>query len=192
MNNLKIGIVGTGNVTTQSYLPYLSQEPDVALGYFNRTHDKTVACAAQFGGTAFDTLDALMAWQPDAVMILTRETQRLDATRAVLRHRPKRLFFEKPLVAAQGQENVSEQDFLDAKRLMAQADAMGCETAMVFNYRFFEHSLLAKRIVEERGFGTVRNISGLVHYACWSHCIDTNKPNQRYAHRATQYRLESQ
>jgi len=172
MSNLKIGIVGTGNVASQSYLPYLSQETDASLGYFNRTRDKAVACAVQFGGTAFDTLDALMAWQPDAVMILTHETQRLEATQAVLRYRPKRIFFEKPLVAAQGQANVSEQDFLDARQLMTQADAIGCETAMVFNYRFFEHSLLAKRIVEERGFGAVRNISGLVHYACWSHCID--------------------
>jgi predicted dehydrogenase len=43
---------------------------------------------------------------------------------------------------------------------------------MVLNYRFFDHPLLAKRIIEERGFGRAVNITGLVHYACWSHAID--------------------
>ena len=43
---------------------------------------------------------------------------------------------------------------------------------MVFNYRFFDHPLHAKRLVAERGFGRVVNITGLVHYACWSHAID--------------------
>jgi predicted dehydrogenase len=43
---------------------------------------------------------------------------------------------------------------------------------MVFNYRFFDHSQLAQRLVSERDFGRVLNVTALVHYACWSHCID--------------------
>jgi predicted dehydrogenase len=70
------------------------------------------------------------------------------------------LFFEKPLAARAGQA------------ILQKAGAVGCETAMVFNYRFFEHSLLAKRLVAERDFGMAVNITGLVHYACWSHAID--------------------
>ncbi len=172
MSPLKIGIVGTGKVTVASYLPYLAQEPDVTLGYYSRTREKSDACAAQFGGQVFDSVAALMAWDPDTVLMLTRETQRLEATQAILEHRPRRIFFEKPLVAAHGQENVTEQDFIDARQIIQQAEAIGCETAMVFNYRFFEHSALARRIIEDRGFGKVLNISGLVHYACWSHSID--------------------
>ena len=48
MSPLKIGIVGTGKVTVASYLPYLAQEPDVTLGYYSRTREKSDACAAQF------------------------------------------------------------------------------------------------------------------------------------------------
>lgn len=48
----------------------------------------------------------------------------------------------------------------------------GCETAMIFNYRFFEQTLAAKSIIAERNFGQVINAAGFVHYACWSHCID--------------------
>ncbi len=172
MRSLKIGIVGTGKVARANYLPCLAEDKDVSIGYLSRTRASAEACAAQFGGQVFDTAAALLAWDPDAVLVLTRETQRLQATRALLAHKPRRIFFEKPLVAANGQENVTEQDFADARSLLREAERAGCETAMVFNYRFFEHSQLAKRLVAERNFGPVRNITGLVHYACWSHAID--------------------
>jgi|GEM_PF-333258 len=172
MSTLKIGIVGTGKVTQNSYLPGLAQHTDVTLGYFNRTPEKAAACAARFGGQAFGTVAELMDWQPDAVMILTREMERLEATQAVLAYRPRRVFFEKPLVARKGQEHVTEQDFFDAQKLLQQTESIGCETAMVFNYRFFEHTQIARRVVAERNFGRVLNITGLVHYACWSHAID--------------------
>ena len=172
MSPLKIGVVGTGKVACANYLPCLAAEPDVSIGYYNRTRASAEACAAQFGGQVFDTAGDLLRWEPDAVLVLTLETQRLDAARALLAHKPRRVFFEKPLVAARGQENVSEQDFLDGRAILREADAIGCESAMVFNYRFFEHSLLAKRLIAERGFGAVRNVTGLVHYACWSHAID--------------------
>ena len=43
---------------------------------------------------------------------------------------------------------------------------------MIFNYRFFEHAMLAAQIVDERNFGQATNVTGTVHFACWSHCID--------------------
>lgn len=172
MQSLKIGVVGTGKVARTNYLPCLAEDNDVTIGYFSRTRAVAESCAAQFPGQVFDNAAELLAWNPDAILVLTRETQRLEAARALLAHKPRRIFFEKPLVAANGQENVTEQDFADAQNLLRQAGAIGCETAMVFNYRFFEHSLLAKRLVAEKNFGAVRNVTGLVHYACWSHAID--------------------
>jgi predicted dehydrogenase len=172
MAKLKIAILGTGKVTEGNYLPCLVEEPDVTLGYFNRTQAKAEACAARFGGQVFPSLAALVDWRPDSVFVLTGEKDRYDAACALLEQRPQRLFFEKPLVAHHGQENVTEQDFADGQKILQQAAAQGCETAMIFNYRFFEQSQAAKRMAMERNFGEVRNISGLVHYACWSHCID--------------------
>ena len=172
MDQLKVAIVGAGKVAQNSYLPYLSKEPGMALGYLSRTPAKAEAAAAQFGGQAFDSPAALMAWAPDTVFILTREMDRLDAAMGVLEHSPQRLFLEKPLVARAGQENVTEQDFFDGRRLMHEAGRRGCETAMIFNYRFFDHTLLARRIAAERDFGQVVSVVGQTHYACWSHCID--------------------
>ena len=169
---LKIGLVGTGNVAKGNYIPCLAGQEDVDLGYYNRTKGKADAGAAEFGGEAFDTLAALLVWSPDSVFVLPRETERLAAANALLELKPKRLFFEKPLVSAHSQEDVREEDFTDARTLLQKADAQGCETAMIFNYRFFDQPLKAKELIAQRHFGRVVNITGLVHYACWSHAID--------------------
>jgi predicted dehydrogenase len=170
--SLKIGIVGTGNVAQRNYVPCLAGQEDVALGYYNRTRAKAETVAAAFGGQVFESMVALADWQPDAIFVLTREIDRLETATALLELNPRRLFFEKPLVARHGQEDVREEDFLNARALLQDAAARNCETAMVFNYRFFDQSLRAKEIIAERSFGRAVNITGLVHYACWSHAID--------------------
>jgi predicted dehydrogenase len=43
---------------------------------------------------------------------------------------------------------------------------------MIFNYRFFDHTVLLKKLVAERDLGRVLSVTGATHYACWSHCID--------------------
>jgi predicted dehydrogenase len=172
MPPLRVALLGTGKVAVDSYLPYLTKEPDLLLGYYNRTFSKAQHCAEKFGGVAFQSLAELAAWNADTVLVLTTETQRYAAAMALLEHHPKRVFFEKPLCAQAGQENVSEEDFFNARLLLQKAKEVQAETAMVFNYRFFEHSIRAKRIIAERQFGSVLNVTGLVHYACWSHSID--------------------
>ena len=169
---MKIALAGTGNVAKRNYIPCLAAQEDVELGYYNRTSAKAEAVAAEFGGEVFDSLDALAAWDPDSIFVLTRETDRRDLLSALLDLNPRRLFCEKPLVAQNGQEDVREDDFAAARDLLQRAKAQGCETAMIFNYRFFDQPLKAKRLIAARDYGQVNNISGLVHYACWSHAID--------------------
>ena len=169
---LKIAIVGTGKVARQNYLPYLSKRQDVILSYYSRTPAKAEACANDFGGHAARSIQELLGEDPDAVLVLTDETQRYDATLPLLEYHPRRIFFEKPLVAQAGQANVREEDFFKARAMLQQAQAAGAETAMVFNYRFFDQSLRARQIVQERGFGKLIQASLMVNYACWSHCID--------------------
>jgi predicted dehydrogenase len=172
LKKLKIALVGTGNVARNNYLPYLSKQEDVLLTYYSRTQSKAQACAEAFGGRVVDSLEALHAEEPDAILVLTRETQRYEVAKALLQGQPKRLFFEKPLVAQHGQDQVCEDDFYKARELLQQATAAGTDTAMVFNYRFFDHTVRATRIVAERGFGPLIHASMFVNYACWSHCID--------------------
>jgi myo-inositol 2-dehydrogenase / D-chiro-inositol 1-dehydrogenase len=169
---MRIAIVGTGNVAKDCYLPFLKTQKDVELAYFSRTPAKAEACAAACGGKAYASLRDLLATDPDAVFVLTNETTRADVLAELVPLKPRRLFLEKPLVARNGQDNVTEEDFTTAQRLLAQLHAQGCQTAMIFNYRFFDQIMAAREIVEKRAFGTPLNAVVATNYACWSHSID--------------------
>ena len=101
--SLKIAIVGTGGVASGNYLPYLSKQSDVALSYFSRTQAKAEECARKFGGRVAGSIPDLLAGNPDAVLVLTGEKERYDVAGVLLEGRPRRIFFEKPLVAQHGQ-----------------------------------------------------------------------------------------
>jgi predicted dehydrogenase len=169
---LRIAVAGVGPVARNNYLPFLAKQPDVALAYWNRTPAKAAAAAREFGGEACATLADLAAWEPTAVLVLTAETARHAVGMELIRCGAKRVFFEKPLVAAHGQARVSEGDFFAGRDMMRLAAKRGCETAMVFNYRFFEQSVAARALAKRRRFGKVITVTAQVHYACWSHCID--------------------
>ena len=169
---MKIAIVGTGNVARSNYLPFLSKQEDVDLVYFSRTKSKADACASDFGGKVVESTEEILSEDPDATLVLTMETQRYEAAVSILAGRPRRLFFEKPLVAGNGQANVCEDDFINAKDLLERSKNRGTETAMVFNYRFFDQTVRMQKIVADRGFGELIHASLFVNYACWSHCLD--------------------
>ncbi len=169
---LKIAVVGTGPVARGNYLPFLAGQADVALAHWNRTPASAEASAGEFGGKPLGSLDEVASWGPDSALVLVNERGRREVATRLIERGVRRIFFEKPLTAAAGQANVAEQDFLDGKAMLALARARGCETAMVFNYRFFDHCAAARAAVAERDFGAALNVAGFVHFACWSHCLD--------------------
>lgn len=172
MKTLKIAIIGTGNIARNNYVPVLAEIDDIELFYYSRTKQKATALADKFGGIVVGSLPALMENDPDAIFLLTRENDRYGAAMSVLGFSPHRIFFEKPLVAAAGQSRVQEDDFFKAREILNLAKKQNCETAMIFNYRFFDQTMLAKQIIAERNFGEIVNFTGYVHYSTWSHCID--------------------
>ena len=171
-NKLKIAVVGTGKVAVGNYLPALSKYDDVQLGCYNRTTEKAQKAVEDFSGHLLESLEDVAAWEPDAVLVLTSEKARFATAMQLIELGLTRLFFEKPLVARNGQAHVDEQDFELGCQVMQAAHEHQCQTAMIFNYRFFEQTQMAKQIATDRQFGQVVNFMGMVHYACWSHCID--------------------
>jgi len=169
---LTVGIVGTGGIAKTRYVPFLAKVDDVSLLYWNRTRQKAEDCAAQFGGKVLGSIEDLVAARPDAILVLTNEMARYEVAMKLLAGRPRRLFFEKPLVAMEGQARVREKDFHLARELLQRARDGGTETAMVFNYRFFDVVQTARRIIQERSWGKFLHAAAFVHYACWSHAID--------------------
>ena len=170
--SLRIAVVGTGEVARNNYLPFLAAQPGVTFACWNRTGARAVEAGRHFGCEVLPTLEAVAAWQPTAALVLTAETVRHEVGTALIKLGVPKIFFEKPLVAVQGQARVSEEDFTKGREMLRLAAKRGCETAMVFNYRFFEQSITARRIAAERRFGRVINVAAQVHYACWSHAID--------------------
>ncbi|MBA4386713.1 MAG: hypothetical protein C0404_01960 [Verrucomicrobia bacterium] len=170
--SIKIAVLGTGGVARSNYLPYLSKQPDVSLTLYSRTRAKAEDCAKSFGGRVADSVADLMADQPDTLLVLTKETTRYEAAMTALEYKPRRIFFEKPLVAKSGQASVCEEDFTQARELLKKAKSAGSETAMIFNYRFFEQTVRARKAIAERNLGKLAQASLTVNYACWSHCID--------------------
>jgi len=92
---LRIAVAGTGEVARKNYLPFLAAQPGVALACHNRTAEKAVQAARECGGQAFPTIEALLAWKPDTVLVLTAETCRHETGTALIKLGAPRLFFEK-------------------------------------------------------------------------------------------------
>jgi len=169
---LRIAVVGTGQVATGNYLPLLRDEKDVVLGVCNRTPARAQAAAKSFNGEWLESLETVAKWHPTTVIVTTKETDRFEVVMELIRLGVKRIFCEKPLVAKNGQANVTEEDFHNAKAMLEAAKKSGCRVAMNFNYRSFDQTLAAKKIVTERQFGKLIQVASQVHFACWSHCID--------------------
>lgn len=169
---LRIGIVGVGKVATDNYLPWLVRQKGIDLYYYTRTSTSLDAVVAQFGGHRTGSLEELAQQNPDVIFILTNETSHVPIANELLQSNIKRLFIEKPLQAKSGQASVTEQDFFDARDFLQKARSSGTEVAMNFNYRFFTQTMHLKKLIQERGLGPLLQSTWLVHYACWSHCID--------------------
>ncbi len=169
---MEIAIVGTGRVAEKNYIPSLLRHRDVSLTCYSRTPERAEMVGRKFGVRVVRSLEELYERQPETIFVLTGEQQRLEATQALLPFKPRRLFLEKPLVARRGQANVVQEDFWDGKTLLQQAQEAGVEVAMVFNYRFFDQTRRARKLIQERRFGTAVNVVALSHFATWSHCID--------------------
>lgn len=169
---IRLGIVGVGKVATGNYLPHLSKIDDVELAYVSRSQAAVDAAVETFGGTAMATAHALAEWRPDAVFVLTADHAHRVTVAELVELGVPRIFVEKPLVADNGQEAVTEADFHAARDLVRLARERGIQLAMNFNYRSFESVQLANSIATERGFGRVTSVAALSHFACWSHTID--------------------
>ena len=170
--NLRLGVIGLGNVACNNYLPFLSRQENVELYCCSRSPEKAEACAERFGIHACGTPKELAGLKPDAIFLTVPEAHHCDVAYELLEDSPKRLFIEKPLHARRGQANVREEDFFEGLEFLKRAKECGTEIAVNFNYRFFEQTLRIRRLMESGTLGGLRESAWIVNYACWSHCID--------------------
>ena len=67
---LKIGIIGCGKITEVRHAPEYAENPNCQLvAFFDVVPERAKALAEQYGGTAYDSIEALLASDVDAVSV---------------------------------------------------------------------------------------------------------------------------
>ncbi len=172
MTLMRCVVVGIGHVALQRYLPALAAEPDVEIACVSRSIESARAGAELVGGEALADLAAAAAWRPDAVFVVTPDTQHLGVVRDLIELGVPRVYVEKPLVAAAGQTRIGERDLADGEELVRYARERGVELAVGYNYRQFATVMRAREEVTRRGWPAPTGVIASTHYACLSHVVD--------------------
>ena len=93
-----IGIIGCGKIAQVRHIPEYAAHPQARLaGYYDLNQERAQALAAQWGGQAYPTWEALLADPAiDAVSICAANTAHAELTIAALRA-GKHVLCEKPM-----------------------------------------------------------------------------------------------
>ena len=150
---LKIAIISTGKIATDSLVPALKAQPDACLwSVFSRDQARAADYArghgAQAPQPAFDDLDALLA-DPDLDAVILASPDKLHAPQTLAAAKAgKHDFTEKPMAT----ENADAQAMVDACR---QADV---RLGVAYHLRWHGGHRKLKAMASEGRFGEIRHM----------------------------------
>ena len=143
---VRIGLIGAGAIMRLSHAPTVKATEGAALtAVFDPDRDRAEALAADFGGRAYERLEAILAAPDvDAVIVATPNRFHEEAVVAAAAH-GKHVFCEKPLT-------------LDVQSARRMVDA--CRSAKVllqvgFNQRFWSQVQITKSLIDAGFIGKV-------------------------------------
>ena len=167
-----VGIIGCGQAGAYHAAAFAAQKDFVVAGCASRRVETAQTFGARFGARPYPSGPALLADDAiDVIAIVTPESVRLELLDEALgRHRD--VFVEKPLYAANGQEQVTEDDYLAARDVLKTWDRDCSCFGVNYNYRTMPHLRRLKADVETGRLGRVKVARAWAHFACWSHVID--------------------
>lgn len=169
---MRFVVVGIGNVSLKRYLPVLAGEPGAQIAHVSRNPDSARAGAELFGGEVLPNLAAAAAWRPDAVFVVTTDSQHLPVLRELIELGVPRIYVEKPFVAAKGQTRIGGRDLADGEELLQLAREHAVELAVGYNFRSFATVRRAREEVARRGWPAASGVVASTHYSTLSHVID--------------------
>jgi predicted dehydrogenase len=169
---VKAAVVGIGHAGRHHARAWAAQPGFALAAVCDLVEEKARAEAERYGCRWYGSLEAMLSDQPDigVLSVATRETDRnllVDLLAA-----GKHLFVEKPLVALNGQYDVTDADLAFADRLMGAWEAAGTVFGINFNYRTFAHMRRLKGLLESGVLGEPVGVSAWANLNCWSHAID--------------------
>ena len=94
---LKIGIIGCGKITEVRHAPEYAENPNCQLvAFFDVVPERAKALAEQYGGVAYDSIEALLASDVDAVSVCVANAYHAQASIQALKA-GKPVLCEKPM-----------------------------------------------------------------------------------------------
>ena len=150
---LKIGIIGCGKITEVRHAPEYAENPNCQLAaFFDVVPERAKALAEQYGGTAYDSIEALLASDVDAVSVCVANAYHAQASIQALKA-GKHVLCEKPMATT------SE----DCEAMVAAAKAAGKFLMIGQNQRLAKAHVKAREIIESGEMGKV--ITFETHFA---------------------------
>ena len=94
---MKVGIIGCGKIAEVRHAPEYHENPHCQLaGYYNHTRERAEALAKQYGGSVYDSVEALLESGIDAVSVCTSNDSHAAIAIQALRA-GKHVLCEKPM-----------------------------------------------------------------------------------------------
>jgi predicted dehydrogenase len=160
--DLKVGVVGSGWVATDRYLPVLQRLAEVAIiGVADRNHDRAKAVAADFETSAFGDARDLIDQRPDVLFVCTSPFSHASISTAALRGGID-VFVEKPMAI----------DNAEATDMVASARETGRRLGVSHNQLFSRSVSSVRRRIASGKLGKVRHVLAL----------QASSPNRRLPH----------
>lgn len=150
---LKIGIIGCGKITEVRHAPEYAENPNCQLvAFFDVVPERAKALAEQYGGVAYDSIEALLAADVDAVSVCVANAYHAQASIQALKA-GKHVLCEKPMATTPE----------DCEAMVAAAKAAGKFLMIGQNQRLAKAHVKAREIIASGEMGRV--ITFETHFA---------------------------
>lgn len=150
---LKIGIIGCGKITEVRHAPEYAENPNCQLAaFFDVVPERAKALAEQYGGVAYDSIEALLASDVDAVSVCVANAYHAQASIQALKA-GKHVLCEKPMATTPE----------DCEAMVAAAKAAGKFLMIGQNQRLAKAHVKAREIIAGGEMGKV--ITFETHFA---------------------------
>jgi Predicted dehydrogenases and related proteins len=143
---VKIGIIGCGKIAQLRHIPEFADNPNATVyGFFDANQDRCREIAAQYGGVAYESVEAMLADENiDAVSVITPNFTHASISIAALKQ-GKHVLCEKPMAVT----------LADCEEMAQVSEEMGKKLMIAHNQRFNSSHVLAKQLLEQGAIGEV-------------------------------------
>ena len=142
---LKIGIIGCGKITEVRHAPEYAENPNCQLvAFFDVVPERAKALAEQYGGTAYDSIEALLASDVDAVSVCVANAYHAQASIQALKA-GKHVLCEKPMATT----------LEECEEMVKTAHEAGKFLMIGHNQRLAKAHAVAKELIDQGMIGRI-------------------------------------